>query len=279
MKNQTARILGAVILGASLGAFAFTLRPMVLLVRAHNREADVALFKIEPVQDPNFQFKGETVRIEESPTESGRALAIHWRGEQIPVRLDVVDDRLPGLLRYEKSVRVLSIAVANRDDADDEAIEQRPWRLFIAARHTPPGEDPASWGAVERKKWQYEIIELLPLGAPEPGPLPALSSTLTTAYGRKPSTTPVSEFTATPAYARWSFNMAALPDFERTVQYAAAIEVTPTLHRPRNVFTDTGLEAMAWTWPAAGVSILGMLVGGLLIASTFVERPKPAPRA
>ena len=55
-------------------------------------------------------------------------------------------------------------------------------------------------------------------------------------------------------------------------EYAAAIEVTPPLHRPRNVFTDTGLNALDWTWPAAGTAILGAMVGGLILASSFARR-------
>lgn len=278
MQNRTTRILGAAILTASLGAFLLTLPPMVRLLRAHNSAADVALFKIEPVMDPALQYHGDTMRIEESDGAAGRALTISWRGERIPIRLDgFVDDRLPGLVKYDKYVRVLSIAVAGREDETEEALALRPWRLFIAARHPPPGEDPETWGAVDRKKWRYEIIELLPEGASAPAPLPELSTTLTTPYGRPPSTMPESAFEANDAYARWSFNMAALPDFERTAQYAAAIEVTPPLHRPKNVFKGTGLEAMEWTWPAAGVSVMGMVVGGLLLASTAVRRPTEDP--
>ncbi|MBL0922823.1 MAG: hypothetical protein IBJ10_11945 [Phycisphaerales bacterium] len=281
MTNRTARILGAAIIAASAGALAFTLPPMVRNLQRHNREANVALFKIESVQDPNFQFRGETVRIAERGEGASRSLVVAWRGAEIPIRLDGrVDERLPGLVRYEPAVRVMSIAVADRADDPDAGFEQRPWRLFIAARHTPPGENPETWGAVERKKWQYEVIELLPEGAPAPSPLHDLSpATLTTRYGGAPSTMPVSEFTAADTYARWFFNMAALPDFERTVQYAAAIEVTPPLHRPRNVFTDTGLTAMRWTWPAGGVAVLGLLTGTLLVASTFVRSPTPPPKA
>ena len=103
--------------------------------------------------------------------------------------------------------------------------------------------------------------------------LPEPSKTLTNAYGRPATVTPVSGFESGEAWARWTFNMAALPDYEQTIQYAAAIEVTPRLHRPKNVFTDTGFRAMDWTWPVAGTAILGVLAGGLMVASTFVRRP------
>jgi hypothetical protein len=286
MKNSTARIVGGALVLASLGALAFTIPNMVTRLRTHNREAGASLYKIEPVLDAQFEFHEEPVRVEEVRADGAATLHVHFRGEAIPVALDGhVDERLPGLVRYENSVRFLSIAAAGpASDPGSASFKLKPWRFFVAARHTPPGENPETWGAVERKKWQYEVIELLPAGSPTPEALPAPSATLTNAYGQPSSVTPVSEFLASidaegGGWAKWSFNMAALPDYERTIQYAAAIEVTPALHRPRNVFTNTGFAALNWTWPAAGVAVLGGMIGILLLAGTLAKpNPIDTPR-
>ncbi len=274
MKTRQTRILGAALLVASLGALALTLPQMVERLREHNRATGASLFKIEPALDPEFSFRGEPVRVEDVRNGDARSLTVHYRGDSFSIALDgAVDDRLPGLVKYESFLRFFSIASARPVEREEAvAYEQQPWRLFVAARHTPPGENPETWGAVERKKWQYEIYELLPAGAAAPEPLPEPSGTLVNAYGKLASVTPVSGFESSEAWARWTFNMSALPDYERTIQYAAAIEVTPPLHRPRNVFTDTGLNALDWTWPAAGTAILGAMVGGLILASSFARR-------
>ena len=66
-------------------------------------------------------------------------------------------------------------------------------------------------------------------------------------------------------------------------QFAAAMQVTPSLHTPAArsaspmsypnfVNVREALAAMGWTWPVAGVSILTLIIGGLMLAASFVKR-------
>lgn len=59
---------------------------------------------------------------------------------------------------------------------------------------------------------------------------------------------------------------------ERFWQYQAMLDITPKLQQPRTKVVDYGISSMGWTWPAAGVSGLGLTVGALMFAMSFVRR-------
>lgn len=276
MTTRTTRLLGALLVAAATVALAMVLPAMARRIRAHNIGAEGALHRIGTFQERAFEIDGESVRIEEVGTEGedARRLEVSWRGETIPLVVQgPVDDRLPDLARYSQWLRALLVSVGHRpaDEQGPREVVEEPARLVIALR-TPGPAGPDGRESINRKEWMYEILLLLPAGAPEPEALPEPSLTRTNAYGRPASTPPVSRFERGGTWAKWTFNMAALPEYERTWQYAAAIEATPPLLRPRNMFLHDGVGALAWTWPAAGVSLLGLLVGVLLLISTLVRR-------
>ena len=288
MTPTTSRILGAALLAGATLALAFTIPAMVERLERHNQQADYARFAFGRIDTPSFNFAGLPVEIRDTEQRGERFIEIAWRGETHRLRASGrIDDRLPDLVKYEDWLQVYEIAelpappgsaapgYAATPDADTATDPQRPTRLVITARHPPgsvvaaPGADADTWAVTARREWLYELIELRRPDDPPSQPLPEPTIDPTR---RAPSVPPVSDFTTTDAFARWTFNFVALPEYQRTWHYSAALGVTPQLKYPRNKFTDDGMTAMHWTWPASGAAILAAVAGLCLLASANVRR-------
>lgn len=288
MQASIARPLGLALLVGGCAAFALSLYAMAGRIRAHNADLDAALFRIFEIEDLTFEYADEPATLTPVERDGRPLMEIAWRGETTTVPIGgPVEPRLPGLVGYRDWVRVMLIAQARKADAPDSdalsredaaslPFEQEPWRLVVAARKPAPG-DPQTWGAVNRKAWEYDIVELRTDGGEAPGPLPEPTSTVLNRYGKPNSITPFVEFEPGETFARWRFNMSAMPDLERTWQYAAAIEATPDLLRPTNAFTDDSFTSLSWTWPAAGCSAMAVVAGLVLVGGTLVRRPEDEP--
>lgn len=219
----------------------------------------------KPIADAEFGYRGEPVRIStfDAPSEAGgtrRTLEIHWRGEvhSAPVLEGMrEDDRLPGLLRHSEWLRVLTYAEGARTEqqiaAGVDAGTITP-HLIVAMRFPPEGFDPSTWGSVRRRDWRYRFVELLPPGAPG-------GAGNEGAFRVTESTYREIEKLGDPRYRR---DEGREGDFW---QYAAMEQVTPsTLFRSKNRNMSEAMEAMGWTWPAAGTSIMTLLAGiGVLV--------------
>lgn len=265
-RSARAGVRGSLLLiAASLAALGVALPSMALSIREHNREAQFDRFAFQRIQDDAFEYMGQPVRVVAG--ESG-ALELSWRGETTTIALSGKDEqRLPGLLRYESWCRAYQVRTlpAGVDPQRAVLAPETPddTRMIFVARHPSPGGDEKY---VDRKAWTYEVVELRRTDATrdaEPLPEPA-----PTARGTRPE----SSFESTGAIARWTFNFAALPSYERTWQYQAALDVTPSLAFPRNKFRGDGMSSVGWAWPLAGVGMLGLLAGGIRLASCFVSR-------
>lgn len=265
--------LGAI--GLSLSIAAMTQR-----LRQHNREADFPRWKFaDAVTASDIDYAGEPIRIADGKTETGDpAVNVTYRGETIAIPVGGRNqESLPGMLRYSDWLQVFEMEqTRGRAHAHKGHEEGAPARLVLVARQPAPGESDLKY--LNRRAWLYDIVEFRKADdqttTPAPEPLPAPAPDARAARTGAP---PTSEFALTPAFARWRVNFSALPSYERTWQYAAALSVTPRLSFPTNKFTDDGMAAMNWTWPAAGFSGLSIVIGLIVTAGTLV-RPPVAPR-
>lgn len=265
-----------VLIVASLVALGVALPSMAMSIREHNRTSRFDRFAFQRIQDAEFEYMGEPVRVTVGEAEQGaRAVEVSWRGETAKIALSGKDeDRLPELLRFESWLRAYQVRTLPPGVEPSRAVLEPATpddtRLIFVARHPSPGGDEKY---VDRKAWTYEVIELRRSDATrEAEPLPKPAPT-------KRGTAPEGTFDLSDAFARWTFNFAALPSYERTWQYQAALDVTPSLAYPRNKFRGDGMSSVGWTWPLAGVGMLGLLAGVIRLASCFVERDEAGERS
>jgi hypothetical protein len=209
----------------------------------------------KPVPEPRFTFmgsKGEVRAADPAPDDPDQLprLRITYRGAEVsfPIEEGMRDDpRLPGLLRHEDWLRVLIFAEGARSEAElDQALvtgEIIP-RLVVAMRLPAPGYRAGSWGDVRRREWRYRFVELLPEAvSDEP-------------FAVHESTYAELDRLGDPVYRR-------LHGLEADLwKYQVMMHVTPsTLYRAKNKPVEDGMKAMAWTWPAAGMSVMSIVAG------------------
>lgn len=241
---------------AFLGIVGLSVSLPAMARRLSNRGLPVVWFA-EPIGEETFKFAGEPVEVRtvEPPDGSARPrVQIDYRGRSESFEIEEgtrEDPRLPGLLRHDDWLRVLLLAEGASSEADlDAGIARgdiRP-RLVIAMRLPAEGFEPGSWGAVRRKEWRYRFVELLPAST---SPDQAMR-TIETTYAEI-------DALGDPSLQR---------DSERrgdVWQYYAMQHVTPpTLVRSRNRPIDDAMQAMGWTWPAAGFGVVGLVAGLVL---------------
>ncbi|MBL8745588.1 MAG: hypothetical protein JNK58_04435, partial [Phycisphaerae bacterium] len=206
-----------------------------------------------------------SVRTIDPPDHAAGArpvLEIRWRDEVSRVEIEegIRDDpRLPGLLRHDDWLRILVMAegARSREELDrgiaDGTIHPR---LIIAMRFPAKDFDPGSWGTVRRKEWRYRFLELLPESrSPE-----KTHEWFEGTYGEL-------DRLGDPTYVKESGRQS------EAWKYAAMQHVTPSLlFRSRNRSIDDAMLAMGWTWPVAGLSVMGLVVGSILLAISGASR-------
>lgn len=269
MNRAFTRRIGAALVAASICGLALIVPELSRRLAAHNERANFERYAFNPIDLAAFDFAGQPVRFADVEHRGERVLDVSWRGETSRIRLSGrVDDRLPGLVKYGAFLKVYEVARIETGELDTHT----PTRLVVAARHPPAWGDPDGRPAAARREWVYELLELRRPDDVPPQPLPPVRTEEEGGPRVRGPVVPVSEFELSDAFARWRFNFVALPEYERTWHYAAALGVTPKLQYPRNKFTDDGMRAMDWTWPASGAAILTLVAGLALLGSSFVKR-------
>ena len=282
------RILGAALAAISLIALAISTIAMAQRLSHRQDLADRPIVWFgEPILDPAFNFLTIpcTITIVDAPPPAQQAaeddpnlhlfpwpgaqrhLTIEWRGHTAILPI-VGDDQpgFPGLMRFEDWLRITPMARANATN-NREIVEmlrtgQAKPRLIIAARYPAEGFDPESWGLVRRQDWPYAFIELHT--NPDHNPPITLDRAtyrqLEDAVAPGPYSKPVDLTEEQFETRRW--------------QHAAMLQVTPdTLYRARDKQVLAGMEAMGWTWPVAGLSVMGIIIGFGIIVTAGVRRP------
>lgn len=287
MKRSPLRIVGLVLATASFIGLVVSVVGMTrrLADREDLTERPVAWFA-EPVLDAEFAFAGNDalVSIVESPPPTieeaaadpsmhlfpwpgaERHLTIEWRGNTVVLPI-VGEDRppYPGLMRFEDWFRIAPMAVAQASSNREViAMLERGLiepRLVIAARYPAEGFDPESWGLVRRQDWPYVFVELHAGGddADAVSMHRATYRELEDLFAPGPRAKPI--------------ELSPEERDERFWQHSAMLQVTPSvLYRARDKQVEAGMRAMGWTWPAAGVSVLGLIVGVGLVFMGSVRR-------
>ncbi len=228
--------------------------------RLSHRTTSVVWFH-DPIPVEEFEFLGSpaSVLTIDPPKDAAGTrprLEIRWRNETSEVEIEdgIRDDpRLPGMLRHDDWLRILVMAEGAGSQLElDQGIAQgtiQP-RLIIAMRLPAKDYDPGSWGAVRRKEWRYRFLELLP-EARSP------AKTCEWFEGTYAELDKLGDPTFIKASGRQS----------EAWKYAAMQHVTPSLlFRSKNRSINDAMLSMGWTWPVAGVAIMGLVVGFLVFA-------------
>jgi len=255
MQPSRMRTIGVALIVLCTIGMAVSIPAMAL--RLDDREFPLVWF-YEQFKAPEFTYRGEPVEI--ATLEDPARLEVRWRGETVTQPLEgvKVDQRLPGLMQHEDWLRVM-LMVEGAQSTDelvegfqDGSIEPR---LIVAMRLPAEGYEPESWGLVRRRDWRYRFIELLPPGEPE------AFAEFTGSYKELDQLAdPVHRAEAGREDDLW--------------MYHTMLQVTPpTLYRAKNKPIENAMQAMSWTWPVAGASILGLVAGCMLVGMSRVKRP------
>jgi hypothetical protein len=266
---RTARVLGAALILASVGALAISIPAMARQIRASNASVDLPFFGTRspayeelPFIDGKAVFSWGVGRgqapVAVTLDEANERILVDYRGETraVPVT-GMVDERLPGFARFrDGQIRLVAISEERPRRMSDESLTSEPVRtdrLVLAARverDLREGEDPSEMaGMVDRKSWRYELLEFAPPGVDTDAPMISVQEI---AYDD-------------------------LPEWERTWQYAAALVVTPSLKFPKlkdPMASNRGLDGVTWPFPVAGSAILAGSLGLILFGGSFVKRPE-----
>lgn len=252
---------------ALLGASVWSMQKR-LSTRPDLKNRPVVWFN-EPILEEKFIFQDVPceVRTVES-ADAPKHVEVDWRGNTVSFDIGGRDDpRLPKLLRHEDWFKLLPMAeerANNQDEVVDKLITgQTKPRLIIAARYPAEGFNSGSWGLVRRRDWRYRFVELLVDG-------PAEQSVVN-------HETTYREIERIVAPGPRDAPVEGLTDEQRADyawQYNAMLQVTPSpLYRAKDKVVEQGMRAMGWTWPAAGIATMGLVIGVVLTLASRVGRP------
>lgn len=287
MKRSSLTILGVLITVASVMGLVVG---SIGMVRRLSHRTDLAdrpmVWFDEPVIDPEFVFRGHdaTVTVVDAPPPTAEALGddplqhllvwpgatkhmtITWRSHTVYLPIVGADQpAYPGLMRFEDWFRitpmVVTKATSNAQIAEMLKRNLVQPRLIVAARYPAEGFDPESWGLVRRQDWPYAFVELRADGPDEQ------AVTLARASYRE------LEDLFSPGMRAKPTTLSEAEKNERYWQHSAMLQVTPSvLYRARDKQIEAGMRAMGWTWPVAGVSVMGVIIGLGLIFMARVHR-------
>lgn len=230
---------------------------MVARIRDYYSAAPPPRFFFKAASDRSFDIDGRPVTLTDELTPDGRA-AVRVRYGPDEAVLAVLAPPLRNfkdLSVYEESLRLLAFAPleAGRVEAD---VEKGPGvRFVVVSRNPAPGHETEQVGLVGTKLWTFETLEFKRGGGfdrhtlqfrDSRGNLPALKAD----PGAKVE-----------------------PIEERSWQWQAALWAMPRLYASRYKYKADAFDAMGWTLPTAGFSMLGVVVGlGLVLTSRMVVR-------
>ena len=225
----------------SLGATAEMSRRIVAYHRANPPEH----FAFRPVEDASFTWAGHPVSFTNDDSNPGaRRVVVRYADQELRLIPSLPsNDLLPGLVAHADWLRVQRFIPVSGLSADQ--VMQR-WasgeiteRLVIVTRHGRPGADPATWGAVWRRDWEFDFYELLP--------------DATIRHERLGFPTARATQAPKPGELR-----------QNTWQFQAALALMPPIGRsgPAYNFSQDAIEHSGWALPVAVFGSLAALFTG-----------------
>jgi len=237
-----------------VSASTLTWSVLAMADRLASQERTEPLWYAHQIRGERFEYRGRPVRIGRLADQVGEFIEVRW-GEQsarFPAGRSQSDQRLPEQVRQQEWLAVLEMASVRGDEqALERALAQgsAETRLVVVARRPAPGYDPETWGQAMYKDWVYEFVVLHADGS----------------------------------MTQHSRTYDELIDKPNSRDFVAGMHVTPTLNTPAMRSSSPiaypnyepvqdAFGAMGWTWPAAGFSTLGLIVGAMSLAGSFVSR-------
>ena len=276
MRTGRTRRIGWVLLGVSVVGLASS--AWFMAQRLQGRPVTPVFFA-NPLVDEKFNYLNHPVEITRISSEQADAnldrvwwakgmpaLRMSFRGATVDFPIvDDVPDRLPGLLDHERWFKVVPMVTGERtptDVAEKLGRGEIQSRLIAVARYPAPGFDEGSTGLVRRSEWLYRLAELHPQGD---DPITVVEKS----YEELDALHTPGKWTAI-KHPEWVKEGEAR---ERDIwmHYAMQQVTPPQFLRTKDRVMDSALEAMGWTWPAAGLSVLGLVTGLLMVGMASVR--------
>jgi uncharacterized integral membrane protein len=263
------RSLGLIILVASL--VGLTVAAVTMAQRLSARDVENVYFH-KPVGFERFEYADGWVSVSHVPSDESPegALRVAYKGEHVdfPIRGGRFDERLEAGRQYDDWFKVLPMVTGVRSAQEAtqlvESGEITP-RLIVAARYPAPELKDGSWNLVQRRNWVYQFAEIHPDGSgASPGGNFTVASETYRALDALHTPGPHTPIDLIPSPEERAQNL--------WMHFAMQQVTPPRFFRAKDRNLDSALEAMTWTWPLAGVSALGVIVGGLVTASAGLKR-------
>ena len=253
MTQMQYRLIGGAILAVSLCAFGGSMWGMSQRLDEFRTDEPLDPNYFIPLGEEAFPYLRRDVVIETRPDAAPPVVSISYGDETevIPiVGRDVPE--LGGLDRHLDWLRVLLLAGEQGKQANRNRLLEEPApgsQLVVVARGGAPGFDPETWGTAHYKDWVYTFLVLEPDGS----------------------------------ITRFNKTYRELSKSPHTWEFATAMTVTPSLHTPAMRSSSPisypnyspvrdAFGSMGWTWPVAGFSMLGCVIGTMVFAGSFVSR-------
>ncbi len=221
-------------------------------------------YKFEPVMGRSFTAFGHPADLTDTVDAQGNhALRVRYGAADTLVRVHKppVVGR-PQLDAYQGWLSLLAFGPLTDGKLD---LARESARLVLVWRNAAPGHDDAMGGLVDRNRWTFGVLEFNRDGTLSERLLqfPMKRGTGLDSAG-KPRLADISpEVTAR-----------VQPIMQRTWEWQAALFVIPKLHISNYRYTADATTALGWTLPAAGFSMLGVLVGVMILGVVATPRAR-----
>jgi hypothetical protein len=245
---------GVVVLAASLSGFIFSGYSMARRVEAFNQAEPPSMFHFVQSDVRKQRFLGRDIHLTDTRLPDGQnGLLVQYGDASISIpahRLDIAG--FESLAVYNEWVAVLAFSPIERGELAADWQQDPRTRMLVVSRQAG-GYDDETWGSVRVRDWRGRLpaehtarLELEKAGKPVPGPEVRLTS--------------------------------IEPIEERTWEWQAALHALPKAHVSRYRFKTDAVHGsaespgMGWTLPAAGTSVLGLVLGAGLLMGGSVRR-------
>lgn len=271
---MTLRAKGIALLLISLVGIGVALPAMLVRSRDYNQALPTRYhFQRQFARD--FTFRGTPVSLKDTTDAEGRAqltLTYGSSSEQFRVSKPVVSS-FKDLSAFEERVTVLAFTPIDKGKVNADPYSDIDWRSIVVSRQTADGWDEETWGEVRVRDWVFAVYELLPDGKiskrllqfpDRRGRLPA-EVDARRAAAKAGTTLPDGPLSPEQVGGIEKIN-------ERSWEWQACLFAVPKSQLSRYRFQDDAIEAMGWTLPVMGVSILTAVGAAAMIMASRTRR-------